>query len=56
MTTGEIILFSRLQPYGGTLYDLRVSGENTTDTTRYIGKGIDLMTPTKLILKHNFLS
>ena len=56
MTTGERIFFSRSQPYGGTLYDLHVSGENTTDATRYFGKGIDLMTPTKLILKHNFLS
>lgn len=56
MTTGETILFSRQSPYGGTMYDLHINSENTTDATRYIGKGIDLMTPTKLILKHNFLS
>lgn len=56
LTTGERIFFTRSLSFGGTLYDLHRRGENTTDTTRYIGVGIDTMTPTKLIVKHNFLS
>lgn len=55
MTTGETIFFSRQLPYGGTMYDLHVSGENTTDSTRYFGHGIDTITPIKINLKHNFL-
>ena len=55
MTTGETIFFSRQLPYGGTMYDLHVSGENTTDSTRYFGYGIDTITPIKINLKHNFL-
>lgn len=55
MTTNETIFFSRQLPYGGTMYDLHVSGENTTDSTRYFGHGIDTITPIKINLKHNFL-
>lgn len=55
MTTGETIFFSRQLPYGGTMYDLRVSGENTTDATRYFGHGIDTIKPIKINIRHNFL-
>ena len=55
LTTGETIVFSRQLPYGGTLYDLHINGENTTDATIYFGRGIDTITPKKINLKHNFL-
>ena len=56
LTTGEPIFFSRQSPYGGTMYDLHIKGENTTDATVYIGKGIDTITPIKKEIKHHFLS
>ena len=56
LTTDEPIFFSRQSPYGGTMYDLRINGENTTDATVYIGKGIDTMTPIKKEIKHHFLN
>tara|TARA_R110002020_G_scaffold113236_4_gene260302 strand:- start:2565 stop:3116 length:552 start_codon:yes stop_codon:yes gene_type:complete len=54
LTTDEPIFFSRQSPYGGTMYDLHINGENTTDATVYIGKGIDTMTPIKKEIKHHF--
>ena len=56
LTTGENIFFSRQLPYGGTMYDLHINGENTTDATVYIGKGIDTITPIKKEIKHHFLN
>ena len=56
LTTGETIFFSRQSPYGGTMYDLHINGENTTDSTVYIGKGIDTIAPIKKEIKHRFLS
>ena len=56
LTTGEHIFFSRQSPYGGTRYDLHINGENVTDATVYIGKGIDTITPIKKEIRHNFLN
>ena len=56
LTTGETIFFSRQSPYGGTIRDLHINGENTTDATVYIGKGIDTITPIKKEIKHHFLN
>jgi len=55
LTTGEPIFFSRQSPYGGTMYDLHIKSENTTDATVYIGKGIDTIAPIKKEIKHRFL-
>ncbi len=55
LTTGETIFFSRQSPYGCTMYDLHINGENTTDSTRYFGGNMDTITPIKIKLKHNFL-
>jgi hypothetical protein len=38
------------------MYDLHINGENTTDSTVYIGKGIDTIAPIKKEIKHRFLS
>ena len=54
LTTDEPIFFTRNSPFGGTRYDLHVNGENSTDATRYVGKGIDTITPTKIAIKHSF--
>jgi len=56
LTTDETIFFSRQLPYGGTMYDLHMNGENVSDSTIYIGKGIDTITPIKKFIKHNFLN
>ena len=56
LTTDEPIFFSRQSPYGGTMYDLHINGENATDATVYIGKGIDTITPIKKEIRHNFLN
>jgi len=56
LTTGEHIFFSRQSPYGGTRYDLHINGENVTDATVYIGKGIDTIAPIKKEIRHNFLN
>tara|TARA_R110000803_G_scaffold202303_1_gene267404 strand:+ start:516 stop:1073 length:558 start_codon:yes stop_codon:yes gene_type:complete len=54
LTTDEPIFFTRNSPFGGTGYDLHVNGENSTDATRYVGKGIDTITPTKIAIRHSF--
>ena len=54
LTTNEPIFFTRNSPFGGTGYDLHVNGENSTDATRYVGKGIDTITPTKIAIRHSF--
>lgn len=56
LTTGETIFFSTQLPYGGTMYDLHIIGENITDASWYIGKGIDTITPFFRIKPHNFLN
>lgn len=56
LTTNEPIFFTRNSPFGGTGYDLHINGENSTDAKRYIGKGIDTMTPCLTPMKHNFLN
>lgn len=55
LTTDEPIFFTRNSPFGGTRYDLYINGENSTDAKRYIGKGIDTITPCLIPMKHNFL-
>jgi len=56
LTTNEPIFFTRNLPFGGTLYDLHINGENSTDAKRYVGKGIDSITPCMSPIKHNFLN
>ena len=56
LTTNEPIFFTRNSPFGGTGYDLHINGENSTDAKRYIGKGIDTMTPCLTLIKHDFLN
>ena len=56
LTTDEPIFFTRNSPFGGTGYDLHINGENSTDAKRYIGKGIDTMTPCLTLIKHDFLN
>ncbi len=56
LTTDELIFFTRNSPFGGTEYDLCVNGENSTNAKRYIGKGIDTMTPCLTLIKHDFLN
>lgn len=56
LTTDELIFFTRNSPFGGTEYDLCVNGENSTNAKRYIGKGIDSITPCLIPMKHNFLN
>lgn len=56
LTTDEPIFFTRNSPFGGTRYDLHINGENSTNAKRYIGKGIDTMTPCLTLIKHDFLN
>ena len=56
LTTNEPIFFTRNSPFGGTGYDLHINGENSTNAKRYIGKGIDTITPCLIPKKHNFLN
>ena len=56
LTTDEPIFFTRNSPFGGTGYDLHINGENSIDSKRYIGKGIDTITPCLIPMKHNFLN
>ena len=56
LTTYEPIFFTRNSPFGGTEYDLHINGENSTNAKRYIGKGIDTITPCLIPKKHNFLN
>ena len=56
LTTDEPIFFTRNSPFGGTGYDLHINGENSTGAKRYIGKGIDTITPCLIPMKHNFLN
>ena len=56
LTTHEPIFFTRNSPFGGTGYDLHINGENSTNAKRYIGKGIDTITPCLIPMKHNFLN
>jgi hypothetical protein len=56
LTTDEPIFFTRNSPFGGTGYDLHINGENSVDAKRYIGKGIDTITPCLIPMKHNFLN
>lgn len=55
LTTNEPIFFTRNLPFGGTGYDLHINGENSTDAKRYVGKGIDSITPCMSPMKHSFL-
>ena len=56
LTTDEPIFFTRNSPFGGTGYDLHINGESSIDAKRYIGKGIDTITPCLIPMKHNFLN
>jgi hypothetical protein len=56
LTTDEPIFFTRKLPFGGTGYDLYINGENSTDAKRYVGKGVDSITPSMSPIKHNFLN
>ena len=56
LTTYEPIFFTRNSPFGGTGYDLHINGENSVDAKRYIGKGIDTITPCLIPMKHDFLN
>tara|TARA_R110000868_G_scaffold99878_1_gene274722 strand:+ start:340 stop:903 length:564 start_codon:yes stop_codon:yes gene_type:complete len=54
LTTGEPIFFTRNSPFGGTGYDLHINGEDSTNAKRYIGKGIDAITPCLIPIRHSF--
>jgi hypothetical protein len=54
LTTNEPIFFTRNSPFGGTGYDLYVNGEDSTNAKRYIGKGIDSITPCLIPIRHSF--
>ena len=56
LTTDEPIFFTRNLPFGGTGYDLHINGESSIDAKRYVGKGIDTITPCLIPMKHNFLN
>ena len=54
LTTNEPIFFTRNSPFGGTGYDLHINGEDSTNAKRYIGKGIDSITPCLIPIVHSF--
>lgn len=54
LTTNEPIFFTRNSPFGGTGYDLYINGEDSTNAKRYIGKGIDSITPCLIPIRHSF--
>jgi len=54
LTTNEPIFFTRNSPFGGTGYDLHINGEDSTNAKRYIGKGIDSITPCLIPIRHSF--
>ena len=54
LTTDEPIFFTRNSPFGGTGYDLHINGEDSTNAKRYIGKGIDSITPCLIPIRHSF--